>query len=76
MVAVPADTPVTTPDVFTVATRLLLLDQMPPAKPLEVNVEVAPVFIVVVPERVPALGKALMVTVEEVLELQPLEVTE
>lgn len=76
MVAVPADTPVTTPDVFTVATRLLLLDQMPPAKPLEVNVEVAPVLIVVVPERVPALGKALMVTVEEVLELQPLEVTE
>jgi hypothetical protein len=76
MVAVPADTPVTTPDVFTVATRLLLLDQMPPAKPLEVNVEVAPVLIVVVPERVPALGKALMMTVEEVLELQPLEVTE
>jgi hypothetical protein len=76
MEAVPAATPVTTPEAFTVATAVLLLVQLPPAAPLEVSVEFAPEQMVVVPEIVPALGKALTVTVEEVLALQPLEVTE
>lgn len=56
MEAVPAATPVTTPEALTVATAVLLLAQLPPVAPLEVNVEVVPAQIAVVPERVPALA--------------------
>jgi hypothetical protein len=45
MVAVPADTPVTTPEEFTVATAVLLLDQVPPVLPLVVKVVVPPAHI-------------------------------
>ena len=68
----PAETPETTPDAFMVATAVLLLVQVPPVAPFDVNVVVPVVRIVVVPEIVPALGKALTVTVELVAEEQPL----
>ena len=62
MVALPGPTAVTTPVVaFTVATRLLLLLQLPPAAPLLVKALVAPVQRVVVPLIVPANGMALIV---------------
>ncbi len=64
IVAVPADTPVTTPEVaFTVATNVLLLLQEPPAVPFEVNAEVDPTQIAWVPLSVPAFGVAVTVTV-------------
>ena len=75
MVVEPADTPDTTPEAFTVATAALLLDQLPPAKPLEVSEVVAPAHKVVVPEIVPALGSALTVTAELVVAEQPLAET-
>ncbi len=76
MVAVPAATPETTPEALTVATAVLLLDQLPPVNPLEIREVVAPAQIVVVPEIVPALGNAFIVTVVEVLVLQPFALTE
>ena len=72
MVAEPAETPETTPAVFTVATAALLLDQFPPVKPLEVRGVVAPAHMVVVPEIVPALGSALTVTAELAVAEHPL----
>jgi hypothetical protein len=75
-VAVPAATPDTTPEALTVATAVLLLDQVPPANPLVVRGVVAPAQIVVVPEIVPALGNVFIVTVVEVLVLQPFALTE
>jgi hypothetical protein len=64
IVAVPADTPVTTPVVaFTVATNVLLLLQLPPAVPFEVNVTVE--FLQMVSLTllsVPAFGAAVTVT--------------
>ncbi len=56
---VPAATPVTTPELFTVAAAVLLLLQVPPVIVL-VNVVVAPSHTVAVPAGVP--GVALMVT--------------
>ena len=41
---VPAATPVTTPELFTVAIEVLVLDQVPPDKALD-NVEVTPIFV-------------------------------
>ena len=73
--AVPAATPETTPEAFMVATAVLLLDQLPPVNPLEIRDVVAPAQIVVVPEIVPALGNAFIVTVVEVLVLQPFALT-
>ena len=75
IVAVPADTPETTPEPFTVATLVLLLLHVPPESPLEVSVAVVPVDRVLVPEIVPALGNAFIVTVVEVLTLQPFALT-
>ena len=54
---------------------VLLLLQLPPTAPFEIRVEVAPVLSVVVPEIVPALGKALTVTVELAVAEQPLAET-
>jgi hypothetical protein len=63
IVAVPADTPVTTPEVaFTVATNVLLLLQEPPAVPFEVNAEVESLQMVCLPLSVPAFGAAVTVT--------------
>ncbi len=75
IVAVPTDTPETTPKPFTVATLVLLLLHVPPESPLEVSVAVVPVDRVLVPEIVPALGNALTVIVEVVFEEQPLAET-
>ena len=64
MVAVPAATPVTTPDeLFTVATAASLVLQAPPVLPFEVNVEVPLTQIACVPLNVPALGAAVTVMV-------------
>ena len=75
MVADPDERPETMPEAFTVATAALLLDQVPPIKPLEVSEVVAPAHKVVVPEIVPALGRALTVTAEMAVAEQPLAET-
>ena len=62
MVAVPAPTPVTRPEASTVATAVLLEDQVPPGFPLELKVVVPFEHIACVPLRVPATGPAVMVT--------------
>jgi len=63
MVAVPAATPVTRPEVaFTVATPVALLDQIPPLT-VEVNVVVPFTQMLCVPLRVPAEAGAVTVTV-------------
>jgi len=64
IVAVPAATPVTTPEeLFTVATAASLVDHAPPALPLLVNVVVPATQMPCVPLKVPALGAAVTVTV-------------
>lgn len=66
MVAVPAETPVTTPVVeFTVTTKLLLLLQLPPLIPLLVNVTTEPAHTEDEPLMVPAFGSALMVMLDD-----------
>jgi hypothetical protein len=76
MVALPAPTPVTTPVVeFTVATRLLLLLQLPPANPLLVNVVGEPAHIAGAPVTVPAFGRALMVILADDAELPQVPLT-
>ncbi len=70
MVAVPAATPVTTPEVDTVATAALLEDQVPPvvASP---RVVVDPAQTEVVPVIAATTGRALTVTEAVELETQP-----
>ena len=64
MVAVPAATPVITPDeLFTVAMPVLFDVQAPPVFPLELNVVVAPGQTSWVPLNAPAFGAAVTVTV-------------
>jgi len=78
MVAVPAATPVTTPEeLFTVATAALLVVQAPPALPFEVKVVLPVPQIVCVPLKVPAFGAAVTVTerVAVALEQPPVPVT-
>lgn len=76
MVAEPAAPPVTTPVVaFTVATRLLLLLQLPPAVPLLVKVVTEPLHNVEAPLTEPALGRALMVILEDDAELPHVPLT-
>jgi hypothetical protein len=70
MVAVPAATPVTTPEAFTVATAVLLEAQVPPAV-TSASVVVDPAQTVVVPVIAATTGKALTVTVVEELAVQP-----
>ena len=63
MVAVPAVTPVTRPEVaLTVAMLVSLLDQAPPEM-VEVNVDVPLTQILWFPLSVPAVGAAVTVTV-------------
>lgn len=66
IVALPAATPVTTPVTeFTVATKLLLLLQLPPGVPLLLNVAVEPAHMVAEPLTEPALAWGLMVILED-----------
>lgn len=67
-VAVPADTPVTTPALSTVATAALLLAQVPPL--VGVKPELAPIQILVAPEIV-TTGIAFTVTVAVGAEAHP-----
>jgi hypothetical protein len=61
--AVPVSTPVTTPvEAFTVATEVLLLDQLPPVT-VEEKIVVEPTQIACVPLSVPAVAGAVTVTV-------------
>jgi hypothetical protein len=58
IVAVPAATPVTTPDeLFTVAIDVLLDDHVPPLLPSVVNVEVPEVQMACVPDKLPAVAQ-------------------
>ena len=69
MVAVPADIPVTRPEVaLTVATAGVLLDQAPPEM-VEVNVDVPLTQILWFPPRVPAVGAVVTVTVRVAVAL-------
>ena len=74
MVAVPADTPVTTPVELMLATKLLLLPHTPPLTP-SVRVVVAPVHTVDEPDMVPAVTIALTVTGSVALVVPQLLVT-
>ena len=77
IVAVPAATPVTVPDEETVATEVSLLDHAPPEFPFVENDVGLPVQIDWVPDKVPALGAAVTVTVllAEAFEQPPFPVT-
>ena len=61
MVVVPAVRPLTTPEVLTVATRVLVLLQTPPVA-ASVNVVDKPAITVAIPLIVPAEGDGLTVT--------------
>jgi hypothetical protein len=76
-VAVPTPTPVTTPAELTVATDELLVDQVPPEAE-ETKVVVLSVQIFWFPDRVPATGALLTVTVRvaEEAEQVPAATTE
>jgi hypothetical protein len=64
MVADPVETPLTNPvEPLTVATAVLLEDQVPPEFPLEVKVVVAPTQTFCIPATVPAFGVGVTVTV-------------
>lgn len=70
MVALPAPTPVTTPvDELTLATKLLLLLQIPPPVPLVVSVVIDPAHTADEPLTKPAFGRALMVILADETEL-------
>ena len=76
MVALPSATPVTTPVVgFTVATRVLLLDHVPPASPLALKLIFALAHTDDKPLIVPALGCEFTKTVWAALEDPQLLVT-
>jgi hypothetical protein len=70
MVAEPAATPVTTPEVETVATEVLLEDQAPPVV-ASLRETVDPAQTVVVPVMAATVGSELTVTVVLELEAQP-----
>jgi hypothetical protein len=67
---VPAATPVTTPEAFTVATEVLEDDQVPPAV-TSARVVVDPAQTVVVPVIAATTGRALTVTVVVEPAVQP-----
>ena len=73
IVAVPALTPVTKPELlFTVATPVLLLLHVPPGVPVVLdNCVVLPLQTVVVPVIVPAIGAAFTVTTAAVVTGPP-----
>jgi hypothetical protein len=70
MVAIPAEIPVTIPEVFTVATAMLLEDQVPPvvASPSAV---VDPTQTELIPVIAATTGNAFTVTVAVALAVQP-----
>jgi hypothetical protein len=73
MVAVPAETGLITPEAgLIVATLTSLDDQVPPAFPLVVNVDVPDKQTAWVPFNVPALGAAVTVTVRVLLTAEQL----
>ena len=67
--------PVTTPEDMSTVAFPLELDQVPPAKPLLDKLVVLPTATDNVPEIVPALGSAFIVTVAVAVLLQPKVVT-
>ncbi len=71
MVAVPADTPVTTPEASMLATAMSLLLHTPPGV-VELNVVVAFIQTVPVPVIAATTGKLFTVTVAVCEALQPL----
>jgi hypothetical protein len=71
MVADPAATPVTTPEALTVATEVLLDDQVPPAV-ASFSEDVDPVQILFVPVMAATVGRALTVTLVDALDVHPL----
>ena len=71
MVADPAATPVTTPEALTVATAVLLDDQVPPAV-ASASVVVEPTQTLVVPVIAATTGRALTVTPVVTAVVQPL----
>ena len=71
MVADPAATPETTPEALTVATAVLLEDQVPPLV-ASLRVVVEPTQTLVVPVMAATVGSALTVTVVVAVEVQPL----
>ena len=71
MVEVPADTPVTTPELFIVATAALLLLHVPPVV-ASLNVVEFPIQTLVVPVIAATVGKGFTVTVVVALLVQPL----
>ena len=66
MATIPPDTPVTIPELLTVAIAELLLDQLPPDVP-SVNVVVAPWHRWVAPVMIPADGDRFTVMVIDVI---------
>jgi hypothetical protein len=73
MVAVPAETPVTMPDVPIVAIPVLPLLQEPP-EVVSLSVVVAPWHMVGVPVMAPGSGSMIIVTLPVILEVQPVAV--
>jgi hypothetical protein len=71
MVAEPAETPDTTPEALTVATAVLLDDQVPPAV-ASLKVVVEPTHTEVVPVIPATTGRALTVTPVVTAVVQPL----
>ena len=71
MVEVPADTPVTTPELFIVATSVLLLLHEPPAV-ASLNVLVFQIQTLVIPVIGVTVGNGFTVTVAVALLVQPL----
>ncbi len=76
ILAVPAVTPVITPEALTVATAVLLLLHVPPASPLLLYVVVPAIQIVEgVPLTVPGLAFGLTVTDFDAVKFEPQPVT-
>jgi hypothetical protein len=71
MVAEPAETPDTIPEALTVATAVLLEDQVPP-EVASLKVVVEPTQTLVVPVMAATTGSALTVTPEVTAVIQPL----
>ena len=63
IIAVPAETPVITPDSLSIDATPVAFDDQTSPKEVELNVVVAPTQTVCVPLNVPALGAAVTVTV-------------
>ena len=71
MVAEPADTPETVPEALTVATAVLLEDQVPPVV-ASLRAVVEPTQTLVVPVMAATTGRALTVTLVVAADVQPL----